>query len=452
MEWYLSGLRLGRIGRGRGACKSRRDHAAFYFDNVQLIPLPVKIIYVTDSPDVDGDGVLDDAGWIDWLAAEGYSVDARRGYWKEPLDANRIAELEAADLVIAGRGANTVNYDAAGEPAKWNSLRTPVLNVNVWLARKNRWVWMNNPTDAKKDAGSPVMSVLDPNHPVFAGVALDPNGLVEILDPNVGFGYTSFLDMLDVGNGALLAESIGVYNAAWIVEWACGVEYYPGCGQTTGGKRMLFSAGSQDVTLADGSKLPQGVFNLNAAGEQMLRNTIAYLTAQGPTAVSLVNASFEQPGTVKIQGWNGEGSAGTPAVDIPGWASDTVAGDSGVETGWTPTDGLWTAFLKGADPSVWQLTNCVIQADDVFVLNVDARDTWLGTTLKMVLYFDMAGIRIPAASQEVTVTGTMQTFALEFAAKDLQVSIGTKIGIEFDNATAVGDSWIGLDNVRLTLK
>jgi len=426
----------------------------FYIDNIQVVPPPVRIIYVTDSPDLDNDSVRDDQSWIDWLTAQGYSVDARRGYWKEPLDANRVAELEAADLIIAGRGANTGNYDAAGEPAKWNSLRTPMLNTNVWLARKNRWLWMNNPTDAKKDAGSPVMSILDPNHPVFAGVTLDPNGLVNVLDPNVGSGNTSFLDMLDVGNGTLLAECLGVYNAAWIVEWPCGVEYYTGCGQVTGGKRILFSAGSQDTTLADESKTPQGVFNLNEAGQQMLRNAIAYLVAKGPMPVALVNASFELPGTEKIKGWNGEGVAGTPAVDIPGWASDTAVADSGVESDarFPATDGVWTGFLMGADPSVWQLTDFVIQANDVFELKVDAMNTWQGTTLKMVLYFDMSGIRIPAASKEATVTGTMQTFTLEFPAKDLQVSVGTKIGIELDNVTTVGDSWIGLDNVRLGLK
>jgi len=64
----------------------------------------------------------------------------------------------------------------------------------------------------------------------------------------------------------------------------------------------------------------------------------------------------------------------------------------------------------------------------------------------------VSGIRIPAVSQEVTVTDTMQTFTLEFPAKDLQVAVGAKVGIELDNVTAVGDSWIGLDNVRLGLK
>src|SRR4030042_2219434 len=106
---------------------------------------------------------------------------------------------------------------------------------------------------------------------------------------------------------------------------------------------------------------------------------LAGVTWAAPIAV--VNPSFELPGTEKIKGWNGEGVGGTPAVDIPGWSSDTIVADSGVETGWGATDGEWTAFLMGGDPSVWQLTSYVIGADDVIELKVDAKNNWQATTL-----------------------------------------------------------------------
>lgn len=243
-----------------------------------FVPAPT-VIYVTDSPDVGANGVLDDQGWIDWLKAEGYQVDARRGYWVEPLDVNRIAELEAADLIIASRGLGTGNYDAAGEATKWNSLTTPLINLNAWLLRNNsKWYWMNS-TAATKDSGSPLLMALDPNHPIFANVELDPNGLVEVLDPNVGSGNTSFINSLDVGNGTLLATSLGVHEAAWIAEWAPGTEFYAGAGQFAGGKRMMFMAGTQDISSS------QGEFNLTQAGQQILRNMMAYLlTEEAPQA------------------------------------------------------------------------------------------------------------------------------------------------------------------------
>jgi hypothetical protein len=411
----------------------------------------LKVIYVTSVKDNDQDGVQDDQSWIDWLTAQGYDVDARPGYWNDPLDANEIAELEAADLIIASRGMATGDYDGAETP-KWNALSTPILNTNAWMIRNNRWKWLDSGS-AVKDAGAPLMMVLETEHPIFAGVELDEDGLVEVLDPEVYSGHTSFLsNFLDPGNGTLLAQSLGIYNTAWIVEWPAGVEYYPGAGEIAGGKRLLFMAATQDdpYTVENGLIAPVGVFNLTEAGRQMLLNAIAYLTARGPIAVPAENLSFELPGTEKIKGWNGEGVAGTPAVDVPGWSSDSEVADSGVETGYGATDGEWTAFLMGADPSVWQLTDYVIDAEDVFELQVDARNTWQGTTLRIILFYDEEGIRIPVAFADVTVADAMQTFSLVFDAKEAPDAVGRRIGIEFDNVTAEGESWIGLDNVRLT--
>ena len=107
------------------------------------------------------------------------------------------------------------------------------------------------------------------------------------------------------------------------------------------------------------------MYDLAADGEKMFLNAVAYMLTPKTVVVPVVNASFELPGTAKIKGWNGEGIANTPAVDIPGWASDAgvAVADSGVEsdTRYPATDGVWTAFMKGADPSIWQLTDFVIQ-------------------------------------------------------------------------------------------
>jgi len=167
-----------------------------------------------------------------------------------------------------------------------------------------------------------------------------------------------------------------------------------------------------------------------------------------PVVVDVENFSFELPGTEKIKGWNGEGVADTPAVDIPGWSSDDVVADSGVETGYSPTDGDWTAFLMSGDPSVWQLTGHTITEDDVLELKVDARITWAATTLLMNLYYDDNGTRVTIATREVTLTDEMQEYSLLFSAAGAPASVGKQIGIEFSNSSS-GDTWIGLDNVRL---
>lgn len=398
------------------------------------------IILVTEARDADADGVRDDQALEDWLIAQGYTVDAQPGYWMV-LDPNKIAALNAADLIVISRSTTSGNYDdSAEEIAAWNGITTPMLNLTPYLARSSHWKLVNNTTITSL---RPAMLAVDPNHPVFAGIEIDPNGL-GVLDPNVGTGNTSFLGTLDMGNGTLIAQGAGG-NYPWIAEWPRGVEYYPGSGQFAGGKRMIFMAGTQEV-----GATPQGAFNLTEVGKQIFGNAVAYLIARTPIAVPLVNASFELPGTTKIKGWNGEGVGGTPAVDIPGWASDKVVSDSGVETGYGATDGQWTAFLMGADPSVWQVTNYVIDAEDVFELQVDARNTWQGTTLRMILFYEEEGFRIPVAFVDASVTDTMQTFSLVFDAKEAPDAVGRKIGIEFDNVTTNGQSWIGLDNVRLT--
>jgi len=169
-----------------------------------------------------------------------------------------------------------------------------------------------------------------------------------------------------------------------------------------------------------------------------------------PEEIAVENFSFELPGTEKIKGWNGEGVADTPAVDIPGWSSDTEVADSGVETGYEPTDGEWTAFLMSGDPSVWQLTDHTISDGDVLELKVDARITWAATAMQMTLYYDDNGARIPAATDEVILTDDMQEYILSLSAADVPESVDKKVGIELSNASS-GDTWIGLDNIRLEL-
>jgi len=294
LTWALSDAMVEKIAAGVEGLEyfelvlvSNMDGASvakFYIDNVRVIKKP-KVIFVTSIKDVDKNGVQDDQSWVDWLTANGYDVDARPDNWIDPLDANEIAELNAADLIIASRGMATDKYDGT-ETAKWNGVTTPIISTNAWMIRNNRWKWMNS-SSANKDAGAPLMQVLDASHPVFADVVLDANGLVAVLDPNAGSGHTSFLtDYLDPGNGTLLAQTVpGVYTTAWIVEWAAGVEYYAGAVEVAGGRRMVFMAGTQDgdsgtgYSVPDGNFAPVGVFNLNAAGQKMFLNAMKYMIA-----------------------------------------------------------------------------------------------------------------------------------------------------------------------------
>lgn len=175
------------------------------------------------------------------------------------------------------------------------------------------------------------------------------------------------------------------------------------------------------------------------------------LSAQ--TFIPLVNPSFEEPGVGKIKGWDGECADPnwTGALDdIPGWTSDTVAWDSGVETGWTPTDGEYTAFLMGADSSVYQITEYAIQPNDDIHLAFDARITWAATLLEaLFFYVDDAGNKVPIAGDIFELTGEMMPYEIAFKAAEHPEAVGHLLGVWFDNVSEDGQSWLGLDNLVL---
>jgi hypothetical protein len=86
------------------------------------------IIWVTDGYDDNGDGAADDLEWVDVLEAEGYSVDYQinalgDGYWRT-LDDDKIAALNAADLIIVSRNSNSGDYNNDDEVAQWNAITT----------------------------------------------------------------------------------------------------------------------------------------------------------------------------------------------------------------------------------------------------------------------------------------------------------------------------------------
>lgn len=211
---------------------------------------------------------------------------------------------------------------------------------------------------------------------------------------------------------------------------------------------------SEDVLAADEIQmLNSGVLNqadgvlIDAAGQQVQLVATDLVASNGVVHVIdavllpvpvIVNPSFELPGTDKQLGFD----------EVPGWSTDADVVDSGVEMGWGATDGEWTAYLMSGDPAVWQMTPVILGEGDLFTLKVDARITWAATTLRMTLYYLDDGVRVPAATADVALTDDMQEYALALNAYEAPDAVGKTIGIEFQNASE-GDSWIGLDKVRL---
>jgi len=228
------------------------------------------ITWVSSAFDGNGDGVQDEQGWIDLLTAEGYTVDYRNGNW-ETLDAGKLAELGATDLIIVGRCAATAAHASDNtEVTQWNILKTPILNLNAWMVRSSRWKWVNSTTISYET--DPQMEILGTGSPIFQ---------LDVIDETIGSGQTSFVGALNAGNGEILAKIAGK-DVMWIVEWQLGVEFYAGAGQFAGDRRMLFNAGTQEVT-----GTVKGAYNLTCEGEALFLNAVANMIPE-PATVALL--------------------------------------------------------------------------------------------------------------------------------------------------------------------
>ncbi len=280
----------------------------YTFDNVSVTGLPApdgaNIILVTEAIDWNMDGLRDDHALENFLISEGYNVDIRPDHWKV-LTPEKIAELNAADLIIFSRLACSDNYSEGNKTTEWNSLTTPLLQMNAYFACNTLWNWVNSGVDERTSLI--YAEVVDILHPIFIDMLVSsyappgaPPGwpeVVQIIDPLVGSGHTSLIDSTDMGNGHLIAKAVQL-DRGWIAEWDAGVEFFDGAGQYAGGKRMLFCAGTEEIQYYDYDRqevitTAQGELNLTAEGLQIFRNAIDYLLLLRPEFTESVVEDFE---------------------------------------------------------------------------------------------------------------------------------------------------------------
>jgi regulation of enolase protein 1 (concanavalin A-like superfamily) len=238
------------------------------------------IVWVAMDWDADSDGVNDSQEWVDLLTDEGYTIDFRPAYWDE-LTEDKVVELNAFDLVIvsATTQSGVLATDAA-EASLWNSVTAPMLNCCTYVLRSTRWNWVNN-GDAtlplnNGDQGSPLMQVIEPRHPIFKGIPLDPNNQLKAADPTLGSGHCTFIGTANAGNGTLIAKTVGD-EWLWIAEWKEGVEFYNGCGTYATNLRMTFSIGGHEVAGNGRDVNPARGYNLTDEGWRLYLNTVQYM-------------------------------------------------------------------------------------------------------------------------------------------------------------------------------
>ncbi len=223
------------------------------------------IIWVSEAVDTNRDGVQDDEDFMKLVQDQGYTVDYRLGNWTL-LNDDKIAELEAADLIIVSTSAKQGSYkDHPGEPSQWNDIGTPLICLNGYLPTNVAWGWMSDADNIATVTPPPSLEVLMPNHQIFTDVSIPDSNVIRITFSGSG---TAFSNNTDVGYGTLIAKTAG-NDYTWIAEFQAGIPFYDD-GPTPGGKRMIFHAGSQN---------PEGGLNLNWAGQQIFLNAVRYLVS-----------------------------------------------------------------------------------------------------------------------------------------------------------------------------
>jgi len=246
------------------------------------------------APALQADATPWDQPWVDLLRAQGYNVDYQlgsqpgEGYWNE-LDADKIAALNAADRVIISRGASSGGYDDGDEPTQWNSITAPMIVLSSYFVRENRWKWFNT-NDHTGEGDAPLMDGAPPFDVVFTDL--------DVLDETVGTGHTSFIRAKDAGNGLAIglvddafppAAEGGIDDLAGSISlalWAEGVEFYNGAGQTAGGPRLYFAAGTREGDVEGGYFWGAGMYNLTADGEAIFLAAVA--TIPEPATIALL--------------------------------------------------------------------------------------------------------------------------------------------------------------------
>lgn len=227
-----------------------------------------------------------DVGYTQLLKANGHTVT--RVVTSGTPD---VALLNSADLVIISRSVASADYELDPETAAWNGITAPTMILGGYVLRSTRLGFTTGGTIP--DTVGPVnLTVTDPSHPIFQGIALDSgnamvNPYAEIVTAmNIAQrGISVNMDPL-AGGGTILATvgTVGdpTYGGMIIGEWQAGALMGTTPQDILGGRRLVFLTGSRESAGASGQIA--GIYDLTPDGAAMFLNAVDYMT-EGPTSV-----------------------------------------------------------------------------------------------------------------------------------------------------------------------
>ena len=224
-----------------------------------------------------------DIGYSSLLTANGHTVT--RFASKDLPTAADATTYNGYDLIILSRSVASGHYQQAAETIFWNSTITkPVISLGGYINRQNRLGLMDGNT-IPDTTGNVALSVLNPSHPIFAGIALDGGNLMV----NSYAGIATFNSTVQRGisvvtgsltNGVTLATvgtaSDPAFGGMVIGEWQAGAKTSDAGAEILGGHRLVFLTGSREHNGAPTSEIA-GIYDLTADGQAMFLNAVTYM-------------------------------------------------------------------------------------------------------------------------------------------------------------------------------
>lgn len=232
-----------------------------------------------------------DSGYTSLLSGAGHNVT--RFVTKDDPTAADADYLNNFDLIIIGRSINSGHYQQAGETAFWNTTITkPVMLMSGYTLRNSRLNYTTGGT-IPDIAGTINLTVTDPSHPIFAGVALD--GANTTVNPYAGIATYDTVTTrgisvnTDTIVGGTVLATVGTpgdpaFGGMIIGEWEAGAVLNNG--EVLGGNRLVFLSGSRE---AEGVNTETaGILDLTATGQQMFLNAVSYMAVPEPSSLALL--------------------------------------------------------------------------------------------------------------------------------------------------------------------
>jgi hypothetical protein len=268
---------------------------SFHADPTDLPSTAAGTFGFTKAPDV---------GYTDLLKANGHTVTR---YLTQ--DAPNVSLLNSFDLVIISRSVNSGHYELDAETAAWNSINAPTIIMGGYTLRNNR-LGFTTGTTIPDTAGGIKLTVNQPSHPIFNGVALDGtntmvNDYASVVSlphaPNTLQRGISVNTNAVAGGGQVLA-TVGTaadpaVNGMVVGYWPTGSVMGTAPPDTLGGPRLVFLSGSREAANqmipAPGptgtSSETAGIYDLSQDGARMFLNAVNFMAAiPEPSTVTLI--------------------------------------------------------------------------------------------------------------------------------------------------------------------